>query len=287
MSYQQIIIAINAMISMSAMAQDLAIEADRDDLGSPWSASISATVSETPINPSDAAFKREARGSVVGRYRIADTFRKLPEGTTLSAGLTFEDDLTIEDDRPDLTSLVLVMGGLNYRLDGQKLLLAIKPSLSFNLNEDDRYYDSLIGSAAGETALLFTVVDGFLGNSSLSFGPRYRYVKVFSEYDAGRGGQFVVDQQQEIGIFGALKVFRDFALTIKADNLTVWRADGNRDFDKYVGSVLLAYKPKKGIYGLVSWSQADRTFDYNGTTSNINLTNADSSVIAATVGYTF
>ncbi len=249
----------------------------------PVEVSLATSLSETPVNRSSAdhyswiGFAMNAKG----RLPISD--RSWIKEASLSGSLSVKDELNYDDNESNLENSGLSLTGIGVSFDQlDKFRLGLSLNGTLPTNSDDRNYLSYQGSVGAAPSLSYSYSFGKLESS---VGVSFEFLRSYYQYDASKGGQFNPLWAYGPGLSLGL-VYDKFSTSLAAKNTEVILSDRSRADNSYSITWEANYEWTPSWNTGLGWSQKDRTFGYDGKSSNVQFRYADLTVISANVTYT-
>ncbi|SMF41097.1 hypothetical protein [Pseudobacteriovorax antillogorgiicola] len=251
-----------------------------NDKTRPWSIAITSSYSETPISESDSAHVRGYALRLLGTYKLTlPKLSWLSDQPTISASLTYADEIGYEDNESNLQNSTVTLSAIEYLINSQ-IRFSAPINLTLGTNSSSRNYDSLLGAMAISPGVTY---ESPLNRLNLAFQTILgRYLH---KYDSNEGGLYNPKSVYRIKISGIYTLGK-FSFGLSGSNTTRYLNDNSKEDDFYTGSASLSYSMSLPIsYSLAISKNKDRTFDYNGTTPNINFKYAEHSLVTVSITY--
>ncbi|SMF06964.1 hypothetical protein [Pseudobacteriovorax antillogorgiicola] len=270
-----LIVAATLVSAKEALAQEVVQTKHTEKT---WGLSLTASLSETPIESSSVDHYRQYGLALVTSFRPSFPTTSWLKDPLLSAKFSYVDEIGYEDNNSNFQNTKLSFTGVGFDFTDD-LKLSSEFSSYLATNDDSRKYYGFVGSIKIAPALAYTTAIPGL-TLSAGLGVSYSYY----EFETNKGGVFNPESLYEVS-FGIGYEIEPVTFNIGGSNSTVFLADGSKKDDIYSGHASITYSQTDQLsYGL-SLSKEDRTYGYDGLTPNLNFTYADQSLVTASVTY--
>ncbi len=249
--------------------------------GKAWDASVTTSVSETPVNPESADhFRSYSVGAGFG-YQMMKLESKFLKDPKLKIDLSYSDEIGYEDNESNLDNTPLTFSGLGVQLTDEQ---SIKMGVIYVLptKTDDRDYLSYRGSLILKPGYAYEFAKGTA--KGLTLGTTLILNKSFYEYDTSVGREYNPEQSYSLVPY-IMYSMSDFTATASFSNSTTYLSDGSQLDDRYATSLAVSYQATNALSLDIEWSKRDRTFGYNGTRPNVNFAYADLTLLTISGTY--
>ncbi len=242
-----------------------------------WQLSISASLSETPVDRKSADFFRYLGFSGLLTYTFSESSYEWFKTPSLLAKISWTDQMDYEDNESDLENSTLTLSGLGHGL-GEHGTFSVPLTAVLPDNTDDRKYLGYRGSFLAKPSLAYT-----LGSWVASTGVGLN--RSFYALDASQGGRY--NPEWGFSPFVSLTYSHQWLKILATlSNTTTQLADGARAKDKYLASLALDVEHSPALSSSLSWTRRDKTFGYDGVAANVDFRFADKTLVSYELTYT-
>lgn len=274
------LIILSQLVAYKASAVESVVKEESKETEA-FSFALTSGISETPVDANSADHIRILFFNLTGGFKLP-----LPESDVLKdpglvVKLGYSDEVDVEDNVTNFENTSLKFDGLGYAInDNWKFSLPISSTLG--TNQDDNIYLGYLGSLSLTPGFVYRPSEGALEGLGVFFG--YAFIRSFYRYDASKGGRYNPEQAYSPRMGLGYKAGK-LSFSALVANTTVYLTDGSRRDDTYSSEVGVDYEIDSHLNAGFSWSQTDRTFGYDGSSTNINFRYADLTLLTLSLTY--
>lgn len=265
-----------SMTSSVHAASDMLTNASTES--QPWSISLSSGVMQTPVSGSSADYYRSAFADFSASKALDLRETNYLKAPSFFIRVGISDEMDYEDGESQLGNTTFGMSGLGYQLSPDAMV-SIPVSAGIGTNKEDRLYKGYLGSLGLSPSLSF--------NSSvpgLVWGLQSNLQYYFYEYDTTMGGIYNPTASWSLGTVVSYTLGKG-SVSGAVTNSNAYMSDGSVNIDRYLTQLSATYLWTPQLSTSLGWSQRDRTFGYDGTSSNVNFRYADLSLVTVSFSY--
>lgn len=273
-------IILSQLVAYKASAVENVVTGESEETDA-ISLALTSGISETPVDSNSADHVRIVFFSLAGGFRLPLPNSDVLKDPRLTMKLGYSDEVDVEDNNSNLENSSIAFNGLGYTInDSWKFSLPVSSTIA--TNQDDNVYLGYQGSLFLTPGLTYRPTQGSLQGASVSF--RYALIRSFYKYDASKGGRYNPEQAYSPRLGLGYKI-GNLSLSALVVNTTVYLTDGTRRDDTYSSELGVDYDFDSHLSGGFSWSQTDRTFGYDGSSTNVNFRYADLTLLTLSLTY--
>jgi hypothetical protein len=274
------LVIVSHCLALEAIAAEnvLAMEAEKPE---DFSFALTTGISETPVDSDSADHVRILFMKLSGSFAIPLTNSTLIQDPNLAVHVTYSDQIDVEDNITDIENSLLEFEGLGYSInDTWRFTLPLSSTVA--TNEDDNVYLGYVGSLSVTPGFTYKPAQAWLQGASFFLGSTFS--RSFYRFDVSQGGQYNPERHFAPRVGFGYKTGK-WELSASTANTTVYLTDGSKLDDTYSSSLGLDYEIDSKFNAGFSWSQLDRTFGYDGSSTNINFRYADLTLLSLKFTY--
>ena len=271
-------LVLSSLIASSASAATTSLVSEAGQESKPWSLSVSAGISETPVKRSSSDYYRSFSSSLTAGYKLDLPATSWLSSPSVSLSISMEDEMDYEDGESNLGNADLALSGIGYQIN-DRLSLSIPVSIGLPTNKEATVYSSYRGRIGVGPALSLKLP---VTNLSASLSTSLNYF--FYEFETSKAGFYNPLASFTFGSSLSYSLAKA-SFWLSVSNTTAHMSDGSRSTDSYRVGFGSSYSWSSRLSSSLSWSQRDRTFGYDGISPNINFKYADLSLISMSMSY--
>jgi hypothetical protein len=274
------LVILSQFVAFKASAVDSVITEESEETEN-VSFALTSGISETPVDEDSADHVRILFFNLTGAFNLPLPSTSVLKNPRLTVKLGYSDEVDVEDNVTNLENTSVRFTGLGYPLsETWKFTLPI--SSTIGTNQDDNIYLGYLGTLSLTPGFTYRPAQGALQGASVFIGSTIS--RSFYRYDASKGGRYNPERAfaPRLGLgYEAGKL----SFSALVANTTVYLADGSRRDDTYSSELGVDYEINDHLGLGFSWSQTDRTFGYDGSSTNINFRYADLTLLTLSLTY--
>lgn len=274
------LVILSQFVAFKASAVDSVITGESEESEN-VSFALTSGISETPVDADSADHVRILFFNLSGGFKLPLPNTSVLKDPRLVVKLGYSDEVDVEDNATNLENTSIRFTGLGYPLsETWKFTLPITSTIG--TNEDDNIYLGYLGTVSLRPGFTYRPAHGALQGASVFIGSTLS--RSFYRYDVSKGGRYNPERAFAPGLglgYDAGKL----SFSAFVANTTAYLTDGSRRDDTYSSELGVDYEIDSHLSAGFSWSQTDRTFGYDGSSTNINFRYADLTLLTLSLTY--